>query len=317
MRYVVRLTFSSPISIGAGDVAQGDGFNGKVHSDTLFSAIANEWARTCEDEVPLCGIVERLNGPSPPFRISSALPFFGSDYYLPTPLGNSPVYREKLRDFPFLDLFDFMELAAGKEEFLHRKKIDNPLERVIFPFVAPRVTIDRVTAATNIYQTSGYRLNPSGGLYFILEINDEAIREMVFLCIRLLGESGLGGERSVGYGRFTVEFVEADQLPGWQNLLNKSDEGTGCWYGLSLCCPKNHNEAELALSYNLLVRKGWIFSHTSMKQMKRRECRMFGEGSLFRGHLKGVVADVTPKDFVEAHRVYRYGVGFNIYIHSV
>jgi CRISPR-associated protein Csm4 len=307
MRYVVKLTFSGPISIGTGDVTHGDGFHGIVHSDTLFSAIANEWARTCEDEVPLEGLVERLNGPSPPFRISSALPFFGSDYYLPTPLGTTAIYREKLRDIPFLDLFDFMELAAGNEELLRKKRISNPLEWVISPFTAPRVAIDRFTTATNIYQTSGYRLNPGGGLYFILEINDDAIWKTLSLCIRLLGETGLGGERSVGYGRFTAEFVEADQLPGWHDLLNQSVEGSGCWYSLSLCCPRDHNEARLALSYNLLIRKGWIFSYSSLKQMKRRQCRVFGEGSIFRSNLKGFVADVTPKDFAAEHRIYRYG----------
>jgi len=314
MRYVARLTFSGPISIGSGDSSQGDSFHGVIHSDTLFSAIANEWARTFEDEVPLDLLVERLNGSYPPFRISSAFPYFGGDYYLPTPLGSSPIYHEKLRDVPFLGLFDFMELAVGNEEYLRKRPLDDQLTDIVSPFVVPRVTIDRFTASTNIYQTSGHRFKPGGGLYFILEVNDEAIGKKLLSCIELLGGSGLGGERSVGYGRFTTEFIETDQLPGWNDVLNQSPEGASHWYSLALCCPRDHGEAKLARAYNLLTRKGWILSHSSMKQMKRRQCRMFGEGSIFNGAVHGMVAEVTPKDFEGEHRVYRYGIALLLQI---
>lgn len=317
MRYVVKLTFSSLISIGAGDVAQGNGFHGIVHSDTLFSAIANEWVRVCEDRSPLEGIIERLSGPSPPFKISSAFPFFGGNYYLPTPLGTSAVYREKLHDQPFLELFDFMELASGNEEYLQKRKLGNPLELVISPFTSPRVAIDRFTATTNIYQTSGYRLNTGGGLYFILEINDLTLLDKLFLCIRLLGESGLGGEKSVGYGHFTAEFIEAEGLPGWRELFSQTSAGAGYWYSLSLCCPKDGDEARQVHSYNLLTRKGWIFSNSSMKQMKRRQCRMFGEGALFMVPVTGKMVDVTPDDFKDEHKVYRYGLVINTFFEMV
>jgi CRISPR/Cas system CSM-associated protein Csm4 (group 5 of RAMP superfamily) len=47
-------------------------------------------------------------------------------------------------------------------------------------------------------------------------------------------------------------------------------------------------------------------------QMKRRECKMFSEGSLFESSIKGCVADVTPSVFRQEHNVYRYGLGMMV-----
>ncbi len=305
MLLLVRLRFKSRLKIGEGDLFQGGGI---IHSDTLFSAILNQWAKLYESEA-IIDLISNLNTGSPPFRISSAFPYLLDEYYLPTPHGSSKLYMEKLKNIPFIELFNFLELVRGNEDGIRKKKLKNPLDELMSNFVAPRVTIDRITSATNIYQTAGWLINQIGGLYFLIDVTDAFVANNLKTCVSLLGENGLGGDRSVGYGRFKPEFETVDGIEGWSELFQKRNGENITHCTLSLCCPSAGEHVE-AVSYRILSRKGWIFSSSSTKQMKRRESKMFTEGSLFRSPVRGQVIDVTPSEFYGEHNVYRYGLGF-------
>ncbi len=309
MFLLVKLKFKRAIQIGSGDLSQGDEFRGILHSDTIFSAIVNEWVRIHRDSVD--ELISNLNTDFPPFRISSAFPYLLEEFYLPTPYGTDELYMEKLKDVPFLELFDFIELADGNHERIKKKKLKNLVKDLITNFTAPRVTIDRITTTTNIYQTTGWLIKEGGGLYFLIDLKDESYRDKLELCIKMLGESGIGGDRSIGYGLFEAEFVQIDGMAGWTELFQKRDGDISC-YSLSLCYPSTNDEAKEAISYQIVSRKGWIFSRSSAKQMKRRECKMFVEGSLFKTPIKGEIVDVTPSEFRSEHNVYRYGLGMMI-----
>lgn len=303
MLWLVRLKFKSGLKIGEGDLSHGGGI---VHSDTLFSAILNQWVKLYDSD-SIIDLILNLNANSPPFRISSAFPYLLGEYYLPTPYGNSELYMEKLKDIPYLELFNFLELAKGNQDRVKGRKLKNPMDDLISNFEAPRVTIDRISAATNIYQTPGRLINQIGGLYFLIELKDESFLNKLKVSVRMLGESGLGGDRSVGYGLFDPEFENIDGIDGWSEVFQKRNGEDIAYCTLSLCCPLTGEEVE-AISYRILSRKGWIFSSSSTKQMKRRECKMFTEGSLFRSPVRGQVIDVTPSEFYSEHNIYRYGL---------
>jgi CRISPR-associated protein Csm4 len=309
MLLLVRLKFRSGLKIGEGDLPTGGGI---LHSDTLFGAILNQWAKLYESD-SIVDLILNLNVNSPPFRISSAFPYILGEYYLPTPYGNSELYMEKLKNLPFLELFDFLELAKGNDDWIKKKKLRNPMEDLISNFVAPRVTIDRISANTNIYQTPGWLMNKNGGLYFLIDLKDESFLRKLKVSVRMLGESGLGGDRSVGYGLFEPEFENIDGIEGWSEVFQKREGENIVYCTLSLCCPLTGEEAE-AISYRILPRKGWIFSSSSIKQMKRRECKMFAEGSLFTSPIQGEIIDVTPSGYYSEHNVYRYGLGMMVEI---
>lgn len=309
MLLLVKLRFKSALKVGGGDLAQGEEFRGILHSDTIFSAILNEWVRIY-GRVSAETLLSTFRGDLPPFKISSAFPYCLDEYYLPAPYGTGELHMYKLKETPFLELYDFLDLASGNQQSILKKDLINPLENILFQQIAPRVSIDRISAATNVYQVTGWQFKEEGGLYFIIDLHDNALNEKLHLCIKMLGDSGFGGDRSVGYGLFDAEIHPINDAAGWLDLFQKRSGENIVYFTLSLCCPSTE-EAKEAVSYQLLSRKSWIFSHSSAKQLKRRECKMIAEGSLFRNLIKGQLVDVTPSEFTE-HNVYRYGLGMMI-----
>lgn len=304
MLLLVRLKFKSAFKIGGGETTQTDEFQGIIHSDTLFSALLNEWVRLYPAR-DITALIEDV-----PFRLSSAFPYYLNNYYLPTPLGTSRLYMEKLKDIPFLELYDFLDLASGNNTRILSKELKNPLDEMLFNQTVPRVTVDRMTAATNIFESSGWVCKDGGGFYFLVALRDEDIRLELELCLKMLGQSGLGADRNVGYGLFESEIENIDNITPWPELFNNREAERTAFCALSLIHPSKE-EAKDALSYRLLKRQGWIFSRSSAIQMKRRACMMFAEGSLFRNQIEGQMANVTPSEFND-HQVFRYGLGMMV-----
>lgn len=192
----------------------------------------------------------------------------------------------------------------------------------------PKVAVDRVTRATNFYHTGftqyAWRLNGNeieslSGLYFLLYFphQDPVLENKLFAALNLLGEEGLGGERSSGAGRFAIEWLD---LPSeWKKVIDYREGNSYCLISLfwSKSPPK---ELINTASYDLIERGGWIAS-PSGQQLRRKKVRMFAEGSVFSQSPKGELADVTPPEFGEKpeeynpHPIYRSGISLSLPIH--
>lgn len=312
MLLLVKLRFQSPIVT---DLSQGEEFKGIIHSDTLFSAIFNHWVKfkPFENRAAINKFIDGFNSGPPLFRISSAFPFWENNYYLPTPIGTSELYMTTLENVPFLELDDFIDLAAGNFDKIEKKRLANPLDELLVNLTAPRVTIDRITTSTNIYETTSWFVSKGGGLYLLIDLNDNSFRDVLEVSISLLGEHGLGGDRSTGYGIFVPEIIDISTDQSWLDLFKNRNGESVNYCTLSLCCtPGDSDEAKQAASYQIVTRKGWIISSSSFKQMKRKQCKMFAEGSLFKAPIKGQIVEVTPAEFEPEHDVYRYGLAMTV-----
>ena len=190
----------------------------------------------------------------------------------------------------------------------------------------PKVAIDRITRTPNIYYTgcvqyqweqNGQGVKSRSGLYFILHLADETLEANLRAALNLLGEEGLGGERSSGAGRFEMTW---DDLPiEWHSLLNPTmnSNTSQCQSLLSLFWDNTIQPDFLHhASYELHQRGGWVGSTTG-HQRRRQVVSMFGEGSVFTGTvpLTGKLADVTPQGFAtqqHGHKIYRSGIALSI-----
>lgn len=311
MLFLVKLNFKGTLAVGDNEFGESNVLRGTVHSDTLFSGIVNQWVKI-PDSYSIDHLISKLNSNSPPFRISSAFPYRGTEYYLPIPRGTDDLYMDISKDVPYLELSDFLELANGKRGHLAKIPRKNPVNEFITGHISPRVTIDRLANVSNPYQRTGWKMAEGSGLYFLLDIQDETIKDTLELCVRMLGDAGIGSDRNVGYGTFDPEISPTSDDSDWTELfLDRTGEQIN-YCALSLCCPANNREAKEAISYGIISRNGWILSNSSFMQMKRRECKMFSEGSLFESSIKGCLADVTPSIFRQEHNVYRYGLGMMV-----
>jgi len=318
----------------------------RVYSDTLFSAWVSSYARLfgAEDVAQLLAkFPSGENQDDPPFRVSSTFIYSKKGeseyiYYVPKPLAYPQGYPvgddlkftktyKKLKYLPleiwrrwyqekdFTDK-DKQELIAYTNKDKKDKDKKDLEDSGTFSYgdthkfySVPKVAIDRNTHAANIYHTGfvqyQWESNQKSGLYFLIKLSDEdkETESKLKASLRLLGEEGMGGERSNGAGRFEAEFL--DLPPLWSNVINFKSTHHALislfWANLTL--------ESAPSSYSLLERGGWITS--SGKQLRRKNIRMFGEGSIFKDIPQGQLADVTPDQF-KAYRVYRSGISLSL-----
>ena len=315
MYWLVKLTFRKALSTGEHDLTGDSWFDGIVDADTLFSALINQLVKqdsSNNTNTNVDSLISDLNSDDPPFLLSSAFPFFDFDYYLPTPFGVSKIFQSRLKSIPFLRLNDFIALQEGRFEDVERKWDENLWNISWSTLNIPRITMDRRTLMAALYEVQGNYFISGGGLYFLIKIRDNSWNDSLKTCIMMIGQEGLGADRSLGYGQADIEIIEdLIEFESWQKLLQPLSLD-GKYVSLSTCCPKSAEEAAYAESYQLLTRRGWILSNSTAVQMKRRVCRMFAEGSIFRAFCRGQVADVTPAAFKSIHNIYRYGLPFYV-----
>ncbi len=190
----------------------------------------------------------------------------------------------------------------------------------------PKIAVDRTTRATNLYHTGfvQYRWQPDSstpqqvtslaGLYFLLHIPPETPQRYSLMAdlqaaLHLLGEEGIGGERSSGAGRFEVEWL--DLPPQWQSVVEFKGANHCSLVSLFWENPLPDTLLAETARYALQERGGWISSPFSGRQLRRQAVQMFVEGSVFPAQPAGQLADVTPSGFT-THTIYRNGIAVSL-----
>ena len=207
-------------------------------------------------------------------------------------------------------LFDDAGLERLKKEFDARERGNKGI-KIWSSREVPRVVIDRETSASEIYHFGEVSFADGCGLYFLMDMREKGYESRVKAAIRVLGDEGIGGDRTYGKGLFEVEFKEEEI-----NLELESHFVT-----LSLYYPREEEIAMLREKhYELIRRGGWVYS-VDVRNQRRRTVRMFLEGSVFKfetgegeeSRLYGGLADVKPEGKGDGlHDVYRYGYAFAI-----
>ena len=184
-----------------------------------------------------------------------------------------------------------------------------PPQRLVYEDLLPGVAVDRISQSTTPYTRRLIRLNRDAecGAYFLIDLPGAEAGRLKEL-VEMLGEQGLGGERSLGYGGFTVERVEPFAFPGMTQ-----GRRAGAAISLGLYLP-TQTEVEAGVlngpaAYDCTMRGGWLsdIAGTSFKKMSVRMCV---EGSVFplAGAINGACVDLRP-DIFQAHPVWRSGRG--------
>ncbi len=280
----------------------------------------------------------------PPFRISSTFIYLQNDkdtiYYVPRPLTfpiNYPADDEKNKgDLEFFKTYkklnylplevwqkwyqserftkedrqELIDYTSKKEShgFLNDKETFN-YKKAFKIDQLPKIAVDRTTRATNLYHTGFVQFQSDqnkSGLYFLLYLStkDQQLEAKLAAALHLLGEEGLGGERSSGAGRFEVEFLE---LPlNWEQTVNFSGGTHNTLISLFWDSYINQEFLESS-SYEIQERGGWVIG----SNVRRKMVRMFTEGSVFTQQPQGKLVDVTPGEF-KKHSIYRSGISLSL-----
>ncbi|MGA9379964.1 MAG: type III-A CRISPR-associated RAMP protein Csm4 [Phormidium sp.] len=326
----------------------------RIHSDTLFSAWISAYARLFGKDAVEELLQQFQTQEEPPFRLSSTFIYRQVEgeniYYLPRPF-KRPINYPK-HDFDFAKEYKKLNYLPLKiwqcwyqgqgwtksdEEELKAKakakkgdKIDGELTKAgTFEYgeafkkgKVPKIAVDRITRATNIYHTNFVYFQKDAGLYFLVEFSKPEFENTFLNVLKFLGEEGLGGERSSGAGQFEVDNSSIELTPEWDKWVQvvnfKFDKGNfhsliSLFWENPLASDLLDREGKLKeeSSYELLRRGGWISSSPSGSQRRRKSIQMFEEGSVFSVKPMGKLANVTPDGF-SSHSVYRSGISLSL-----
>lgn len=317
--WLVRLKFSSPLHLGQDGIGM-EKVDSHLCSDTLFGALCHAlYAVYGVDTVD--NLVHDFNTGQPPFLLSSAFPYFNETFFLPKPLSQPPVSTERMEDVSYLkelNKLDYLSLEAFNR-WVQGKAV-RPMEvkniKEIYTgsrvyHLLPRVQLDRVTAASGIFHAGITVFSPGAGLYCLIKSENKEIVQKLEAAFHWLGQTGLGGMRSLGLGLFEPEWqrAEGDWLALWENSK------PAAWCLLSLYHP-SEKEINLSLQgscYEVIERRGWSSSPVAPGQVKRKSCRMLAEGSILDVLPDGCLVDVTPEKWDPGrHHLYRYGYAFTV-----
>ena len=346
MKYVIELDFKSGVHFGSDIAGYGvEEVQGFAHSDTIFSALINTLASVRHEFDSNQWVKDFFSTTHKdihvPFKVSS----FGfvdtsessHKYYIPKPL----LFPQNLDDEKQKTEFgkDFKQLKFISINTFYDWQRNNPLnlgnilegDRSTFWVEEAKTQhlTDSLTLATQIYRTGLVFYLDFIKPFFIVELDEEQFSFDDFKkLLHVMKYNGLGGRRTSGCGLFefsdkdwfcididevseqkksnpSFAYVKNQGRAKFKEICSFSSEN---YYLFSAFYPSDIRLVK-PLHYELIQRKGWIFSTSSYKQLKRKTCYMFSEGSILTPGLSGKLIDVTPDEF-EDHKIFRNGVPF-------
>ena len=222
---VVKLRPSGPWRIGPDSGAR-NRVDFIYHSDTLYSAVTAAMARLGSLDAWLDATARRAEAPQVCF--SSCFPFLDEiGFIVPPrtvwpPVPRAPVAgRVRWKSARFVPLGVVQAVLAGQELDDNHWTVDGPSECLVpagrpGPFrttVRWSAAVDRLTGSAERHSTACLEFRPGAGMWAIVSFVDEAARDRwsdpVKAALRLLADTGFGGERSRGWGRSaSPEFIE-------------------------------------------------------------------------------------------------------------
>ncbi len=324
-----KLKFRTPLHIGD-NRPNYESCEGFIHSDTLFSALMNAWRLLYPEDLEVffpATHPETLTIPH--FRISSAFPFAGQDLFFPKPYYTPPrPDKEEAGDAkafkklawiaqPYFEnwlsgkcLTIDKDYLSSDKRFLFSAKAIKGHSNPVAVQDSPRVRKDLETEQTEIFYYSRLYFTENAGLYFMAVFQNEEWQKKFTAVLNLLGDEGLGGDRSVGNGLFEVLEMNT-------HFKMRLPEKTTHFLTLALYHPQ---AVELKPNlekayYELINRSGWVYSGRGYS-LRRNNVRMFTEGSVFAGP-PGEYGDIVkvldplPEQNLK-HAIYRYGQAFSL-----
>lgn len=299
-----------------------------IPADTLFSAICQTWTTFYNAQTLntfLKGYVKTSN--QLPFMLTSAFPYASDIYLYPRPL----TWYEKTKESKgvrFVSQSIFQNIITGNPPSFCKDHLINDgvvwvssaeKERLKTLYcndeddkvaiwetnIRPRVTIGSRNAGSEIWHVETVQFNDHCGLWFAAKFDNDITKQNIETLLRVLGDTGVGGERNAGYGMFDFEKakIEMPQVKTADHFIT-----------LSRMSPKSSVQLGQLLTgnvaYNLIELSGRMTNTDS--DTRRKQIHLMTEGSVLHTEEEpvGRLVDFKPDDCL--HPVYRYGYAWQI-----
>jgi len=278
-----------------------------LHSDTLFSALCHAFAALGEIDAWLEATVAAK------VRLTSLFPWQGEDLYVPPPRNLWPPAVTQLRAHgaSFVPLRVVAQILEGQAIKEDQWRVDG-LSRCLHarqhrtgPFriaLRSRGAVDRLTGASvDVHRTACLEFADNAGLWCAAEFDDAAWEEKLRSAFVWLADTGLGGERTSGWGQSNAPRFRAGELAELLKIP-AVEAGQQSWWMLSLLAPAESDAIDWSHGAYDTVRRG---------RMGSEAASMVTEGSV-------VSAAVSPvgRAWTVESGIWRSGVGLSIAVNN-
>jgi len=321
------------------------------HSDSLYAAVTSAMSTLDMRDAWLDATVRNPEGTA--VRFSSCFPFVGETAFIVPPRSVWPpgsgvtAVKTRWKGARFIPLPLVAAVLGGQPLHEEQWTVDGASECLLpagqpGPFrtnVRWSAAIDRLNGNAERHSTACIEFRRDAGLWAIVSFSDDAAHARwaapVRGALRLLADSGFGGERSRGWGRsaqpdfaegtlpelilaqpVSLDAPSADSLPPLapspaQEATEPIAAATEHWL-LSLYTPGPEDAVDWKRgNYTVIARGGRIDSPAGFGERKK-QLQMVTEGSVLvaSGAIRGATPDVAPEGF--AHPVFRAGFALSI-----
>lgn len=296
------------------------------HSDALFSAVSQVMARLGMLEEWLAATAGNPQGPAA--RFSSCFPCQEDLLFVVPPLSlwpPAPSLKVRWKGARFVPLFLVAALLADEPPNEEQWTVDGPSQCLLphepryrsgpfRPALRSFAAVDRLRGTVKVHTKACLEFAPGAGWWALVTFADEAAlarwSDPIQSALRVLADTGFGGERSLGWGHSAPpEFTDppAGLLGGGNGGSTPGTSAQSASWLLSLFTPAPEEAIDWQRgSYSLITRGGRIESPVRYGQPKQL-LRMVEEGSVLisEGPLRGAAVNVAPDGF--PHPVFRAG----------
>ncbi len=292
------------------------------HSDSLYAAVTSAMLGLGFMEEWLDATARGIQA-DPEVRFSSLFPFHRDILFVTPPRSlwpPPPSTKIRYKSARFVPLAVVRALVEEQRIDENRWTIDGESQCMIAPGEAPfriglrtAAAVDRLNAASTApHTTACLEFARDAGLWTLAAFATEEARERweprVTAAFRLLADSGLGGERSRGWGRSAE--------PEWRNAPEfwAAPEGEKAYWLLSLYAPAERDGVDWKSGdYATVTRTGRVESAENWGALKNPTLMIIEGSVLVCGDApRGAIPNVAPDGFPNA--VYRAGFAVAIAI---
>ncbi len=295
-----------------------------LHSDTLFSALANVYECALNGAEQFIDLVEngKLSFSSGLYALLKKDSEEPPLLFLPKPtVAYSKVEdRKRYKSIKYFSLgvwsefcnaFDAKRFKSGLD-FSAKPLVGNEfmcLDGELGPdpesfqhcsfrgfTTSPKVKVHTMLQEDRLYHETTVQFNTFTvggqeyeGAYCVLlehQLTDEQYREFI-ASLRIMADEGVGGQRSSGKGQFREVREVTIDIP--------EREAVAAYLGLSIISPADDREFEALERYEIFIRGGGSLGWRGHSEEHRKQARFVKEGALLTENIAGQLVDVSPE----------------------
>lgn len=307
MKYkIVKLCFSTAVHFGDGGLMT---CRNTLCADTLFSALCIESVRKSKET--MTSIVKAVQDRQ--LLISDAFPYIGDVFYLPKPLceiehntaitvDSDSSFKKTIKKLKYIDssrLDDYLNGRLSKNDIIQMQLVvDNNFGS--FDLIHKNSILEEETEPFSVMV---FRYKDGAGIWFLLGYEDDSLVDLVEDMFGSLGLTGIGGEVSSGYGKYTIT---TEELPAHIKMMLGREQGR---YMLITTSLPSDSEMECLnqASFLLLKRGGFIASSDYADNLQKKKSIYFiSSGAVFKEKWVGQLMNMASTE--GRHSVYKYSL---------